>query len=72
VSGRILDYSPAVLKTELHSHSSDDPQDLISYDTFQLIETAAVKGYQALAITLHDRQLDLAPFRTPPAPGSSS
>ena len=50
-----------MLKTELHSHSSDDPHDLIPYDTFQLIETAAAQGYQALAITLHDRQLDLEP-----------
>jgi hypothetical protein len=53
-----------VLKTELHSHSSDDPHDLIPYDTFQLIETAASQGYQALAITLHDRQLDLEPYST--------
>ena len=53
-----------MLKTELHSHSSDDPHDLIPYDTFQLIETAAAQGYQALAITLHDRQLDLEPCRT--------
>ena len=51
-----------VLKIELHSHTSDDPQDSIPYDTFELIEAAAEHGYQALAVTLHDRQLDPAPF----------
>jgi predicted metal-dependent phosphoesterase TrpH len=51
-----------VLKVELHSHTSDDPCDVIPYDTFELIDAAASHGYQALAVTLHDRQLDLAPF----------
>ena len=51
-----------MLKIELHSHTSDDPADLIPYDTFELIDRAAAYGYQALAITLHDRQLDPAPF----------
>jgi len=50
------------LKVELHSHTSDDPEDLIPHDAYQLIERAAARGYHALAITLHDRQLDLAPF----------
>jgi predicted metal-dependent phosphoesterase TrpH len=52
-----------VLKVELHSHSADDPIDRISHTTTQLIERAAALGYDALAVTLHDRQLDLAPFR---------
>jgi predicted metal-dependent phosphoesterase TrpH len=51
-----------VLKVELHSHTNDDPVDCIPYTTSRLIERAAAMGYQALAITLHDRQLDLAPF----------
>ncbi len=51
-----------MLKVELHSHSSDDPVDLIPHTTFQLIARAADLGYGALAITLHDRQLRLAPF----------
>jgi predicted metal-dependent phosphoesterase TrpH len=51
-----------VLKIELHSHTSDDPRDVIPYDTFELIDAAAAHGYQALAVTLHDRQLDLTPF----------
>jgi predicted metal-dependent phosphoesterase TrpH len=49
-----------VLKLELHSHTEDDPQDLIPYSALQLIERAAELGYHVLAITLHDRQLPLA------------
>lgn len=51
-----------MLKVELHSHSADDPQDYIPHSTSELIERAARLGYDALAITLHDRQLDLRPF----------
>ncbi len=52
-----------LLKVELHSHSSDDPVDRIGYSTWQLIDRAAELGYDALAVTLHDRQLDPGPFR---------
>jgi predicted metal-dependent phosphoesterase TrpH len=51
-----------MLKVDLHIHTSDDPADRISYSTFDLIDKAAELGYNALAITLHDRQLDPAPF----------
>jgi predicted metal-dependent phosphoesterase TrpH len=51
-----------VLKVELHSHSADDPLDAIPHTTTQLIERAASLRYQALAVTLHDRQLDLRPY----------
>jgi hypothetical protein len=51
-----------VLKVELHSHSSDDPVDLIPHTTLELIDRSAALGYGALAITLHDWQLDLAPY----------
>jgi predicted metal-dependent phosphoesterase TrpH len=51
-----------VLKVELHAHTSDDPVDDIPHSTHQLIDRAAQLGYQAVAITLHDRQLDLRPF----------
>jgi predicted metal-dependent phosphoesterase TrpH len=46
------------LKVELHSHTADDPRDRISYTTCDLIDRAAQLGYDALAVTLHDRQLD--------------
>jgi predicted metal-dependent phosphoesterase TrpH len=51
-----------VLKVELHAHSGDDPIDRIPYSTWQLIDRAAALGYDALAVTLHERQLDLRPF----------
>lgn len=52
-----------MLKVELHSHSADDPLDRIPYSTRELIDRAADLGYQALAITLHDKQLDLRPWQ---------
>lgn len=51
-----------MLKVELHSHTADDPHDRIPYSTHQLIDRAAGLGYQALAVTLHDRQLDVRPL----------
>lgn len=53
-----------MLKVELHSHTSDDPHDRIPYSTSQLIDRAAALGYQALAVTLHDRQLDPRPYES--------
>jgi len=60
--GRNLECSGRVLKVELHSHTADDPYDAIPYSTFQLIERAAALGFDALAVTLHDWQLDVSPF----------
>jgi predicted metal-dependent phosphoesterase TrpH len=51
-----------MLKVELHSHTADDPIDTIPHTTRELIDRAAALGYDALAITLHDRQLDLRPL----------
>ena len=51
-----------MLKVELHAHSADDPLDAIPHTTAQLIERAAEMGYQALAVTLHDRQLDVRQY----------
>jgi predicted metal-dependent phosphoesterase TrpH len=48
-----------MLKIELHAHTSDDPHDVIPYTTTELIDRAALLGYDALAITLHNRQLAL-------------
>jgi predicted metal-dependent phosphoesterase TrpH len=48
-----------MLKVDLHIHTSDDPLDSISYSSTQLIDRAAALGYGALAITLHERQLDV-------------
>ena len=51
-----------MLKVELHAHTADDPVDRIPYTTLDLIDRAADLGYDALAITLHEKQLDLARF----------
>jgi predicted metal-dependent phosphoesterase TrpH len=51
-----------MLKVELHSHTGEDPCDRIPYSTRDLIDRAATLGYNALAITLHDKQLDLRPY----------
>lgn len=48
-----------MLKVELHAHTSDDPCDRIPYTTCGLIDRAADLGYDAVAVTLHERQLDL-------------
>jgi predicted metal-dependent phosphoesterase TrpH len=51
-----------MLKVELHAHTADDPVDRIPHTTLQLIDRAVELGYDALAITLHERQLNLARF----------
>jgi predicted metal-dependent phosphoesterase TrpH len=48
-----------MLKVELHAHTADDPVDRIPHTSVELIDRAAALGYGALAITLHERQLDL-------------
>src|SRR5262249_5055357 len=62
--GRRFDSETTVLKVELHSHTADDPADRIAFTTTELIDRAAAQGFDALAVTLHDRQLDLAPYRS--------
>jgi predicted metal-dependent phosphoesterase TrpH len=47
-----------VLKVDFHLHTAEDPVDQIHHDAVALIDRAADAGYGALAITLHDRQLD--------------
>src|SRR5260370_8469195 len=51
-----------MLKVELHTHTADDPVDRIPHTTFDLIDRAAELGYDALALTLHEQQLDLGRF----------
>jgi len=47
-----------VLKVDLHLHTREDPADSIRHSAIDLINRAAELGYHALAITLHDAQLD--------------
>ena len=51
-----------MLKVELHTHTSDDPVDRIPHTTTDLIDRAAALGYDAVAVTLHERQLDLRSY----------
>ena len=51
-----------MLKVELHTHTADDPIDHVPHSATELIDRAAALQYDALAITLHDRQLDLRPL----------
>ncbi|MGH9410893.1 MAG: PHP-associated domain-containing protein [Vicinamibacterales bacterium] len=46
-----------MLKVDLHLHTGEDPVDILSYDAAALVDRAAALGFQALAITLHERQL---------------
>ena len=48
-----------MLKVELHTHTADDPVDRVPHSAMELIDRAAALGYGALAITLHDWQLDI-------------
>lgn len=52
-----------MLKVDLHLHSSEDPADWIRHSAADLIDRAAELGYHALAITLHDAQLEDARLR---------
>jgi predicted metal-dependent phosphoesterase TrpH len=52
-----------MLKVDLHTHTADDPSDRIPYQTHELIDRAAELGFNALAVTLHDLQLDVEPCR---------
>ena len=51
-----------MLKVDLHTHTSDDPQDVVPHSASALVDRAAELAYDALAITLHDRQFDIRPL----------
>ena len=52
-----------MLKVELHAHTGDDPCDHVRHTARELIDHASALGYDALAITLHDRYYDPAADR---------
>jgi len=43
------------LKVDFHIHTKEDPHDFISYDSFRLVDMMVARGYDAIAITNHDR-----------------
>lgn len=52
-----------MLKIELHTHTDEDPADALPHGTRDLIDRAASLGYDALAVTLHERYFDPAPYQ---------
>ena len=60
ISGSVV--ATVMIKVELHTHTSADPVDRILHDAGQLIDRASSLGYGALAVTLHDRWHDPAPW----------
>jgi len=42
------------LKVDFHIHTAEDPQDYIPYNSFQLIDAASQKGFDAVSITNHN------------------
>ncbi len=42
------------LKVDLHTHTREDPKDIVHYDACTLIRKAARLGFDAIAITNHD------------------
>jgi len=43
-----------VMKADFHTHSADDPRDALRYSTEMLIDAAAARGVEVLALTLHE------------------
>lgn len=43
-----------VMKADFHTHSADDPRDALLYSTEMLIDEAAARGVEVLALTLHE------------------
>lgn len=53
-----------MVKVDFHTHTADDPVDAIPHATTALVDRAAALGYGALAITLHERQLDITNLKS--------
>jgi predicted metal-dependent phosphoesterase TrpH len=43
------------LKVDFHLHTKEDPHDFISYDSYKLVDILSEKGYDAIAVTNHNR-----------------
>jgi predicted metal-dependent phosphoesterase TrpH len=46
------------IKTNLHFHTSDDPEDAIDYDFYEGMDRAASLGFGAMAISCHNKFID--------------
>lgn len=54
-AAQALSDSAMQLKTNLHFHTGDDPHDFVPYSTEEGIDCAASLGFDALAITCHNK-----------------
>ena len=50
------------LKANLHFHSKDDPHDVIDYSFQEGIDEAARLGFEVIALTCHNRFIDLPEY----------
>ena len=48
-----------MLKIDLHLHTSEDPRDALDYDARELIREAARLSFDAVAITLHGKVIEV-------------
>ena len=61
-----------MLKVDLHIHTADDPVDRIPYTTTELDRPRrAAPVSTPVAVTLHERQLDLAPVESRTRPSAA-
>ncbi len=52
------------IKTNLHLHTSDDPEDAIDYDFYEAMDRAAALGFGAVALTCHNKFIDNPDYGT--------
>lgn len=43
------------LKVDFHLHTQEDPHDYISYDSYKLVDLMAARGFDAIAVTNHNK-----------------
>jgi len=43
------------IKVDFHLHTKEDPYDFIDYDSYELVDMMAARGYGAIAITNHNK-----------------
>ncbi len=52
------------IKTNLHFHTSDDPEDVIDYDFYEGVNRAVELGFGAIALTCHNKFASLPAYES--------
>lgn len=52
-----------ILKTNLHLHTNDDPEDGLQYSFIEALDAAKKEGIGCLALTCHDKFIDAPEYR---------